>query len=247
MHSASEKLIEERLALLPPYIRSALSNINWGAEILAIGKKNGLHVDDMGTLQTETVLVLVGLVHPDEFPHNLAEQLHVPKEKINAIVTDVNEKILKTIRQSLIEFIAQENEKPAIPEPHTEREEQTEQDIFHKTGIELDPETTPMAEQAMPIGDSVGLAERSILEHSGVEVAEDMPSFEPYKNPGTHVERQDILTEIEHPTKTSATQFSNLIRTKLSDAVITEPQKTKYEDKKPMPTVQKSDPYREQI
>ncbi len=157
MEKNTQQLIQERIAQLPPYIKAALSNINWAPEILAIGKKHGLHVDDMGTLQTETVLVLVGLVHPNDFAKNLKQELHIPQDKIDAIVNDVNERILKTIRQALIDFIEHESD---------------QEEIFHKTGIDLAPEDAPSMKNEMPIGTSVAPIERDILEHSGVEVSD---------------------------------------------------------------------------
>ncbi|MBP7831874.1 MAG: hypothetical protein KA028_02560 [Candidatus Pacebacteria bacterium] len=229
---SSQKLIEDRLAQLPPYIKTALANINWAPEILSIGKKHGLHVDEMGTLQTETVLVLVGLVHPNEYASNLAHELHVPKDKIDGIVADVNERILKTIRQSLIEFIENENNQEAI---------------FHNTGIDLEAEEVPDMHNEMPIGTTVAPMEKDILEHSGVEVNEDRPETEVTGD----IDRNDILSTIEHPPKNENHQFSHLIRTKLSDAVITPEVKTKYQDAAPVPPKaperKGNDPYREPI
>lgn len=258
----NQKLIEERVAMLPPYIRTALGNINWGPEILNIGKKFGLHVDEMGTLQTETVLVLVGLVHPNEYPANLRQELHVPQEKIDGIVKDVNEKILKTIRQSLIDFIEHESTQENVGEHQEEvqgwAKESNQQNIFQKTGIELEPEVVPTLEaNQMPIGTTVSPIERDTLEHSGVEVTEDLSQAQMgmYEADGSaesaDIDRNEILGGIENPPKNQSSTFSGLIRTKLSDAVINPSEKTKYEDHKPVPPQapprKSNDPYREAV
>lgn len=263
----NQKLIEERVAMLPPYIRAALDNINWGPEILNIGKKHGLHVDDMGTLQTETVLVLVGLVHPNDYPANLKQELHVPQEKIDGIVKDVNEKILKTIRQSLIDFIEHEDAQEKGTEQETAQgwakesnqgsnQMGSQQNIFQKTGIELEPETVPLeGANQMPIGTTVSPIERDTLEHSGVQMSDDTSMAGMFEAGGSaeseNIDRNTILNDIENPPKSQTNQFSHLIRTKLSDAVITPSEKTKYEDSKPVPPQaparKSNDPYREVV
>jgi hypothetical protein len=242
MNSETQKLIDERMAKLPAYIRTALAQIHWGEQIISIGKKNGLHIDEMGALQTETVLVLVGLVHPDQYAKNLQHELHIPKEKIDAIIMDVNEKVFKNIRQSLIDFITTENENKEEKGIETE-------DIFKKTGIELSAETMPIMDQPMQ-DNTVGIAERSILEHSGVEVEEDRPIMEQREAP----DRRDILSNLENPPHMESNQFSHLIKSKLSETVINPPEKTKYEDHPTTPQAfppgeppKRSDPYREPI
>lgn len=233
MENNTQKIIEEKMAKLPEYIKTALAKIDWGSEILNIGRKHGLHIDEMGILQTETVMVLVGLVHPDEYSGNLHQELHLPKDKIDAIVIDVNEKIFKNIRQALIDFITTQDE----------AENNLEESIFKKTGIEIEPEKEITSEPMLNNNAVVGIAEKSILENSGVEVEENTktrPNSEDFPSP----DRNQILESIEHPQKGESVQFSNLVKSKLSSAVINEPEKTKYEDKKPTTS---NDPYREPI
>ncbi len=234
----TQKIIEEKIAQLPEYIRTALAQMNWSSEILSIGKKHGLHVDQMGALQTETAMVLVGLVHPDEYSKNLHQELSLPQDKINAIVADVNEKIFKNIRQALIDFITTQDSTADVGQT----EEEIEESILKKTGIEIEDDESSQFNQTENDENAVGLAERSILESSGVEVEENIktrPSDE-----SSTPDRKEILENLEHPQKGGGVQFSNLIKSKLSDTVITTPEKTKYEDKRP--TVS-NDPYREPI
>lgn len=233
MDDKTQKIINEHLEKLPPYIGESLKHIPWGNEILQIGKKYGIHVDQMGDLQLETMMVLVGIVHPDEYPNSLRHILNLPEEKIAGIVKDVNERILKTIRQELINYVEQQN---------SETEE-----IFEKTGIELDAEEVPAVDREMQIGPTVAPLERDILEHSGVEVDEGY--VETASGSPVMTSRKDILSGIENPPKAEPNQFGHLIQTKLSNTIATQPEKTNYTGTNitpPKPPVRK-DPYREQI
>lgn len=240
-NETTQDIIKKRVAELPSYIREGLSKIAWDKEIIEIGKKHGLHVDEMGTLQTETVMVLVGLVHPDDYAKNLREELHLPRITVDLIVEDVNQKIFKNIRQSLIDFLSNEQaeeDKPKVPE-----------NIFQKTGIELSPEKAPITKQPDPTSQAVDQGDRSVLEHSGIMVDEDIPDMDA----DLAIDRKDLLSNLENPPKSPSSQFSHVIRSKLSDAVISPPEKTKYEDIKPLPATPQPpkrelvDPYREQI
>ncbi len=264
MNTETQKIIDERLSKLPPYIKTTLDNIKWGEEILAIGKKHGLHVDEMGILQTETVMVLVGLVHPDEYPKNLKQELHIPREKIDEIVNDINEHILKNVRQALIDFLTTEEkgEQPVpvltpppttaptpiistIPTQFSSPQQAAPENILKKTGIELTAERPPITEEIM--ASTMSGAERQTLIHSGVLINEDQANVGSAEAPS----RKEVLSDLEHPPKTEMRQFSNLIKSKLSAAVINPPEKTKYQDKTPIrvepPRKDSGDPYREPI
>ncbi len=225
---------------LPPYIRESLKHIPWASEILNIGRKYGIHVDDMGTLQLETMMVLVGIVHPNEYPKALEHELHIPPDTIAGIVHDVNEKILKTIRQELISFIEQKNN-------------ETEQ-IFEKTGIELDPEGTPTVQREIPTSTTFAPMEKDILEHSGVDVEENTgPAYVREVGIGERdienetVNRNSTLEGIEHPSliqaKRSATTVSGMEKSRFEGNLPTVPKPPQT----PQPPQRKSDPYREPL
>lgn len=221
----TQDIIKKRVAQLPSYIREALSKIDWAREIVEIGKKHGLHVDEMGALQTETVMVLVGLVHPNDYAKNLRTELHIPRLTVDLIVEDVNEKIFKNIRQALIDFLITEQQEAENPQPEK---------IFESTGIELSAEKAPTIEVPPPAEATVNPSDRSILEHSGIMVDEDIVDMDA----DLAIDRKGLLETLENPPH-------HVISSKLSDAVISPPEKTKYEDKKPIRS--SSDPYREPI
>ncbi len=244
MDENTKKIISEHYEKLPSYVRESLEQIHWDEEILAIGKKHGLHIDEMGTLQLETMMVLVGIVHPDEYPKSLQQELHIPKEKIDAIVADVNEKVFKNIREALISYITTQDGSRVGEWGGGQTEEELEEKIFKKTGIEIDNSGARNSPAIEAEETSVGIAERSILEHSGVEIEPTINEDKIVNDSANIPDRKEILNELENPQKGGGVMFSNLIKSKLDETVITTPEKTKYEDKKPAVA---HDPYREPI
>lgn len=99
-----EKIIKEQMKKLPEEIRNIFTDPTLGDKILEIGRKNGIiNIEQLGTFQIETNLVMLGLVHPDEYPDELKNQLNLSDEIINNIVNDVNTQILSGIREKLKE------------------------------------------------------------------------------------------------------------------------------------------------
>src|SRR3989339_107039 len=104
MDPETEKIIKEQIEKLPPEIRKLFTDPELGDKILNIGKKNGIiNIEQLGMFQTETNLMMLGLVHPDDYPNELKNQLRISDEKANNIVNDINIQILSGIREKLKE------------------------------------------------------------------------------------------------------------------------------------------------
>jgi hypothetical protein len=103
MDEETQKTIEEQMAALPQEIKTILANFDWASRSNELGQKHGIHVDQLGQLQTEILMVLIGIIPPDEFENELKTVLGLPAEKVTAIVNDANEMIFKPVRQSLVD------------------------------------------------------------------------------------------------------------------------------------------------
>ncbi len=235
MNPETQKLIDDRIAVLPENIRESIRKIDWGKDIVEIGKKNGLHMEQMGDLQLETVLVLVGLSHPNDYGLNLKRALGTNDLQTTAIVADVNEKILKSVRQDLIDFMAKEDAQVGDP--------------LQQSGVEIMPDTRP-AEQTTPIAAPTSSYEKNLLEKSGVELTSEIKLDTPPLPPE---ERTEMLQDIEHPPKTPITPLSKFVEVNRSGVQVPA-QKTNYKEAapstgEPVPPTRApgADPYREPI
>lgn len=103
-----QNTIQERMSQLPQSVRSAISHINYQTQVASLMHKYGLRVDQAGIIDTEIMLVLLGLEHPDSLAQNLVREGHIQKETAEAIMRDINENIFKQIRHELVELYSKE-------------------------------------------------------------------------------------------------------------------------------------------
>src|SRR5437016_6180323 len=105
-----KNLIVERLNNLQPEIRNAIMSSNYDKELYDISQKYKLSIEQMGKLELNTTLVMIGHTHPDEYRGELIEDLKLPAETVDAIVNDVNEKVMKNIRELIKQNFAKDDE-----------------------------------------------------------------------------------------------------------------------------------------
>lgn len=111
------------MAELPGDVREAVLSAQLGEHIQSIGQKHGLHIDQVGALEDETMLVMLGFFAPETFSDQIATQLQIPAADAAAIAQEVNEQIFLPIRESMKAFAdskrqpipAQETQESRIP------------------------------------------------------------------------------------------------------------------------------------
>lgn len=105
MEQDLEKQIKERFDKLPPAVQQAIQSADLEAKLQAIGQKDGLHIDQIGDLQDETLLVMMGLSDPGEFASRIEERLHLPPQKAVSIAEAISTQVFVPIRTSMQEFM----------------------------------------------------------------------------------------------------------------------------------------------
>ena len=157
-----KKIIKERFEALPDGVKNAILSSDYENSIVEIGKKHNLNVDQMGTLEQETTLVMMGITKTKEFEIELGGQLkEVDRAKISQIIADVNEKIFLHIRDLLKLMNTEPGEEPSVDEEPTAMKMAPE----IKTSI---PIMTPV--KTAPEPKTIVAGEQKILESSGIEV-----------------------------------------------------------------------------
>ena len=110
MDTNTQNLIKEKMDSLPPEFKKALASIEWGKIVQEIGKKNNIHVDKIGDLQTETMMLLMGVTHPGDYQAEVEKALGLPEGGGVGILNDINEKILLPIRKKVMEATGEKEE-----------------------------------------------------------------------------------------------------------------------------------------
>ncbi len=107
----NEQLLEKFLKL-PEDIQAAIWDLDLDGTIGDIGLKYDLHLDEIGVLADQTALVLIGINPLSDFTKNLAKELPLQPDQLNAITNDVNQGIFLKIQESLKKIHA--GERPAV-------------------------------------------------------------------------------------------------------------------------------------
>jgi len=105
-----QQKIAEYYAKLPPEAQGVFSSMQWLQTLEQISIKYGLNDAQTETLSTETTLVLLGIIHLDEYKNILKSELNISNEILQNILTEIDDSILKTIKQELTEVFNKNNQ-----------------------------------------------------------------------------------------------------------------------------------------
>ena len=101
-------IVKNQLQKLPPELRTLILSSELGEKIGEIGKKYGLHIDQLGELDNETTLTLLGLSGLDDYTERIQQAARIELEKARQITADVNQSIFLPIQKSLQKLIENE-------------------------------------------------------------------------------------------------------------------------------------------
>lgn len=107
-----EAQIEKRLAELPEDIRAAVMAADLNTQVQTIGAKYQLHIDQQGTLGDEILLAMLGFTELDKLESHVQTQVGVGADVASKIMQEVSAQIFLPIRESLLEFGAEQVAKP---------------------------------------------------------------------------------------------------------------------------------------
>ncbi len=135
MDETQRQLINEQMQRIPAEVREAIQASDWERTVFNIGRAHKMHIDDIDVLSIETILTLIGLEHPKDFPVNLQKRTGVSDDTLAQIVDEINERLFSKIRSALKNHY----EKVSAGEIMAP----DEQDALHHAGISLDDNYVP--------------------------------------------------------------------------------------------------------
>lgn len=244
--SEIQKEIASRYELLPEELQNIIIGDEYRMQLFTTAKELKLTYEELGTLEVETTMVLLGMTRPEDFRNELQMELKKNDQEIDNLVKVVNERIFAPVRIQLEKvYAAKKNPEDYLEEDVLARVEsgQGRQPVINKTESTITNQ---------PIGNLTD-KEKGVLEKTGV-VLSDTPTPIKSVTPTNLPNRNDIIAGIENPTKTPRT---NIVADKLSGIPpITQNKVTDYTIPKATPAttptpsspaVPKVDPYREKI
>ena len=92
-----QSLLDNRLRYLPPITGAAIQSIDWSSLVIEIGRKYGLHIDEMEDFQAVVLKAMIGLIAPADFENQLITALALSPANADKVITDINVKIFGPI------------------------------------------------------------------------------------------------------------------------------------------------------
>ena len=96
--------IEEARKKLPKDTVKAIDAVPWKTVILGMRETKGYTFEQLGDLETETELLLCGLLTPEEYPKELEWRMRLPKARVTELVNDMNQLVFTRIREELVKL-----------------------------------------------------------------------------------------------------------------------------------------------
>jgi hypothetical protein len=118
--------IDEAKAQLPEETRNAINAVDYKAVILEMRKTKGYTFEQLGDLETETELLLCGLVSPEDYSKEIGNRLHLVKTEVNELVKEMNDRVFSKIKENLVKDLEG-------------KEKETDTQILNSAGIEILP------------------------------------------------------------------------------------------------------------
>lgn len=109
----SNEEITKKMTSLPEEIATLLYSFEMTSIITKVGEKNGLHIDQLDKLNTETGYVMMGLTDTKDFPAIIMEDLAIDQAKADAVARDISDMLFEKIRGAMGK--TSENPTPAAP------------------------------------------------------------------------------------------------------------------------------------
>ncbi|MDO8430480.1 MAG: hypothetical protein Q7S72_00610 [Candidatus Taylorbacteria bacterium] len=228
----TQQIIKEILKILPEKIKQAIKNTDLASKFDMIAGKHGLHLDQNNTLQTETLLVMIGLEPTKDFVGNLEKNLEVSRNEALSLVDDINKEIFYSIRETLEEIQSVDEETPQPPTP------------VPPPPIPRPPLSNPAPSIQTPYKNPINATPpptivRPTLEQAGRFTIEKPPVGMGGSQYNTNINKENVLKGIEDK---ETKMIDHLLTTPVNSTQKVEVQKPVVENK-PYST----DPYREEL
>lgn len=97
-----QQKIAEYYSKLPSDVQSVFKSMKWMEDLRITSIKYELNEDQKEILSTETMLLLLGIVHPDEYEKTLTRDLKMDEIAKGKMIAEINDLIIKTVRPQLI-------------------------------------------------------------------------------------------------------------------------------------------------
>lgn len=112
--------MQARFGLLPEELQQAIMSNEYQMKLYDIAKKYKLTYEQLGKLEMETTLVLLGMTHPDEYGMEIQRAIKTTPEILQNVIKEVGEQVFVPIRTTLMKLYTEDDESSVQPIKVTE-------------------------------------------------------------------------------------------------------------------------------
>src|SRR3989344_4190275 len=109
MEQGVQKQVQARIEELPEDVQKAIMAADLDRRIQAIGNKHHLHIDQIGKLEDETLLVMLAFTAPSDFASHIQNKCGMSQADAEALATEISNEIFMPIRKSRQDFVEQKS------------------------------------------------------------------------------------------------------------------------------------------
>ncbi len=236
-----KKEMQTRFELLPEEIQKVITGSEYQMKLFEIAKKNKLTYEQLGTVEMETTMVLLGMTKPDDFRDEIQVELKLNDPEIEVLVKDISEIVFVPVREAL----KQVYEKKAVAEAPRGTETKPADNgtqILAKAGISIENDT----ETKTPANIESRLDAMSAIENP---VKSEAMVLNPIKQtPAPTIPVPPAPSAMKNMPTPPAPNSGSIVADKLGGIVGTPKKETTYTPAPPNNLPQKSnDPYKEPL
>lgn len=196
-----EQIIRDKFNSLPKTIQEAIMSSDYENSLIQIGRDNKLTVGQMGILEREVTLVMMGLTPLNQFEAELAMELDV---EVQPLIKALNEQIFQKIRDFLKTSSGEDNSKEIEPEESSMEPteiKKSEEFVLNRAGIKINPVNASMAPKSTPTP-APKKADLNVLELKAGEKPNTLKLEDPIK--------QKLMGSVQMPTTKTEHTLNNL-------------------------------------
>ena len=108
MNDEIKNILEEQFKKVPKRVQSVLLSAEFRKKIRNIGTAHQLTFQQLGKLEDETVLVLLGLEPMAEYPENVEKEVGIKENIAQTITMDILNNVIEPVKQDFGIFLTQQ-------------------------------------------------------------------------------------------------------------------------------------------
>jgi len=231
MDSDIEKIITEQMKKLPEDVVAAIISVDYKNKLQDVVKRQKLLIDQIGKLEMETTLVMLGLEPVADFTANLQRELNVTLLRAKEIALDISENIFKPIKDSLKKINEQVEEEDRESAIMAEQEKMSSQ-LTNSSEVNLNRDQI-LNEIENPIPNNSSFAQALPREQTAEQI----------NNSGVSLEIRPAQEIKTIPGEEVREATPDILKAKLAGPVITNQQIVNAKPESKLPEIEKKKPY----